>query len=57
LAIGTTLQVYPIAGVVPIAERRGATLIIVNADATPFDSVADVVLHAGISETLPRIVG
>jgi NAD-dependent deacetylase len=57
LAIGTTLQVYPIAGVVPIAVRRGATLIIVNADATPFDSVADVVLHAGISETLPRIVG
>ena len=31
-------------------------MIILNGEATVFDPIADVVLHAGISETLPRIV-
>jgi NAD-dependent deacetylase len=57
LAVGTTLQVYPIAAVVPLAVHRGARLLIVNGEPTAFDDHADEVLHAGISETLPRIVG
>ena len=40
LAIGSTLGVYPAAGVVPIALERGADLVIVNADPTPFDEYA-----------------
>ena len=57
LAVGTSLQVYPIAGVVPLARASGAQLVIVNAEPTPFDADADVVINAGISDVLPRLVG
>jgi NAD-dependent deacetylase len=57
LAVGTSLAVYPIADTVRIASRNGARLIIVNAEPTPFDGIADVVLHASISDVLPVIVG
>jgi NAD-dependent deacetylase len=57
LAVGTSLAVYPIADTVRVASRKGARLIIVNGEPTPFDDVADVVLHASISDALPRIVG
>lgn len=56
LAIGSTLGVYPAAGLVPAALHHGASLVIVNADPTPFDPYADVVLPASISEVLPEIV-
>jgi NAD-dependent deacetylase len=57
LAVGTSLQVYPIAGAVDIARAAGAKLVIVNAQPTPFDDVADAVFNASISETLPAILG
>lgn len=56
LAIGSTLGVYPAAGLVPTALQSGAALVIVNADPTPYDAHADVVLYASISEVLPEIV-
>ena len=56
LAVGTSLAVYPIAHAVRIALRNGARLVIVNAEPTPYDDDADVVLHASISEVLPDIV-
>jgi NAD-dependent deacetylase len=55
--IGTSLQVYPIAGTVPAAKRTGARVVIVNAQPTPFDDVADAVLRGEIGEILPRIFG
>ncbi len=57
LAVGSTLSVYPVANVVPIAAAHGAPVVIVNAEPTPFDPLAEVVLHAGISDVLPRICG
>ena len=56
IAIGTTLSVYPIAGVVPVAKRTGARVVILNADPTAMDELADAVLQGGISEILPRMV-
>ena len=56
LAIGTTLQVYPVAAAVPAAKRNGAALIILNAQATAFDDIADVTLTGSISELLPPIL-
>ena len=47
---------YPAAGVVPIAKQAGAALIIVNADPTPYDVIADAVLQGPISEILPALV-
>ena len=57
VAVGTTLQVYPVAGAVDIARAAGAKLIIVNAQPTPYDEVADAVLPGSISEVLPAILG
>ena len=57
LAIGSTLQVNPIASVVPRAVRNGAALIIVNAEPTPFDGIADAVVGGSISEVLPTLIG
>lgn len=57
LTVGTTLQVYPVAGVVPIARRAGARIVIVNAEATAFDDIADVVLRGAIGEIVPSICG
>jgi len=56
LAIGTTLQVYPIAGAVDIANSAGARIVILNAEETPFDSVADAVIREPIGAVLPRLV-
>jgi NAD-dependent deacetylase len=55
LAIGTSLQVYPIASAVPIARAAGARVVIVNADPTPFDDIADAVLRQPIGEVLPAL--
>jgi NAD-dependent deacetylase len=56
LAIGTTLSVYPIASVVPIAKRAGARVVILNAEPTEMDDLADALLRGSISELLPEMV-
>jgi NAD-dependent deacetylase len=55
LAVGSTLQVYPVAGVVPLAREAGARVVIVNAGPTELDDLADALLHGSISELLPAI--
>lgn len=57
LALGTSLQVYPVAGMVPAAKRSGARVVIVNAEDTPLDDIADAVLRQPISEVLPALCG
>jgi len=57
MAVGTSLAVYPIAQVVPIAHQNDAKIVIVNAEPTEMDQLADVVVHGGISDVLPTIVG
>ncbi len=56
LAVGSTLQVYPVAGVVPAAKSAGARLVIVNAEGTQFDRIADAVLREPIGQALPAMV-
>jgi len=55
LAIGTSLQVYPVAAAVPLAKAAGARVVIVNAEPTPFDVLADAVLRQPIGEILPLL--
>jgi NAD-dependent deacetylase len=57
LAVGSTLQVYPVAGAVPLAKQAGAKLVILNAQPTPFDDIADAVLNTSIGEALPFLCG
>jgi len=57
IAVGSSLQVYPIAGAVDIAHQAGAKIVIVNAQPTPFDDIAAAVLRGSISEVLAGITG
>jgi NAD-dependent deacetylase len=57
LAVGTKLSVWPVAGVVPTAKEAGARVVIVNAEPTEMDALADAVLRGPIGELLPRLVG
>lgn len=56
VAVGTSLQVYPIAAAVPAAKGNGGSVIIVNAQPTPFDDLADATISGSISETLPELL-
>lgn len=56
LAVGTSLQVYPVAGLVDIAIQAGAEVVIVNAEPTGFDSLAAAVVRAPIEQALPALV-
>ena len=55
LAIGSTLQVYPVAGTVPHAKSAGARIVIINAERTQFDDIADAVIRERIGDVLPAI--
>ncbi len=56
LAVGTTLGVYPIANVVPLAKSHGAPVVIVNGGPTEMDDLADVRIEGSISDVLPALV-
>jgi len=56
IAIGTTLGVYPIAAVVPAAQRVGARIAIINAEPTEMDHLADILIRESISEVLSIVV-
>ena len=56
LVVGSSLVVHPAADIPLTAVRSGAHLIIVNAEPTPFDSLAQVVIHGRAGEVLPEIV-
>ena len=55
LAVGTSLQVYLVANSVPLARAAGARIVIMNAQPTQFDAIADAVFTGPISEELPRV--
>jgi NAD-dependent deacetylase len=56
IAVGTSLQVQPAAGLVGIAADHGARLIIVNAEPTPYDEIADEVVREPIGTALPAVL-
>ncbi len=57
LVVGSSLGVYPAAGLVPLAHSVGTPMVIVNAQPTPFDALARSVVRRPISEVLPLLVG
>ncbi len=56
LAVGSTLSVWPAAGVVVRAVKRGARLVIVNDGETDLDDMADAKIVARAGSALPRLV-
>ena len=57
LAIGSSLVVWPAAGLPLQAKNAGACLVIINNQPTEQDDVADLVIRQDIGETLGPFVG
>ena len=56
IAVGTSLRVQPAAGLAGVAADHGARLIVVNAEPTPYDDIADDVIREPIGTALPRLL-
>ncbi|MGH3355164.1 MAG: SIR2 family NAD-dependent protein deacylase [Nocardioidaceae bacterium] len=56
LAVGSSLQVYPAAGLCDLAQGTGARLVVVNAEPTPYDQQADAVFRDPIDDLLPSLL-
>jgi len=52
LVVGTSLEVWPVAGLPEETLAAGGRLAIVNRDSTPYDERAELVVHASAGETL-----
>ncbi|MGW2713214.1 SIR2 family NAD-dependent protein deacylase [Streptomyces sp. NPDC004457] len=57
IAVGSSLQVQPAAGLAGVAADHGARLVIVNAEPTPYDDRADEVVREPIGTALPALLG
>jgi NAD-dependent deacetylase len=55
LVVGSSLVVYPAAHVPLAAAEAGATLIVINAEPTPIDRFAEVVIRGRSGEVLPEL--
>ena len=56
LVVGSSLVVYPAADIPAVAVRSGAQLVVINAEPTPLDELAAVVIRGKSGEVLPEIV-
>ncbi|MEU4087846.1 SIR2 family NAD-dependent protein deacylase [Streptomyces aureus] len=56
IAVGTTLQVHPAAGLAGVAADHGARLVVVNAEPTPYDELAEEVVREPIGTALPELL-
>jgi len=56
LVLGSSLVVYPAAQMPIIAKENNAFLVIINIDETPFDDVADLVIHDSASNVLSESI-
>ncbi len=56
IAVGTTLQVHPAAGLAGVAADHGARLVVVNAEPTPYDERAEEVVREPIGTALPELL-
>jgi NAD-dependent deacetylase len=56
IAVGSTLTVQPVASLTRVAGEAGARVIIINAEPTPYDRLADHVDRRPIEEALPDLV-
>jgi len=56
VAVGSTLTVQPVASLTQVAADAGARVVIVNAEPTPYDRLADQVDRRQIQQALPELV-
>ena len=54
--IGSTLEVFPAASLVPVAAQAGVPITIMNMGRTQYDRLATRLIHEDIAVALPRLV-
>ena len=57
LVVGTSAQVYPAAGLIPLAKHSGAKVIQVNLEPTPYSDLVDWAIEGRAGEVLPQLIG
>jgi NAD-dependent deacetylase len=55
LVLGSSLEVYPVAGLIPQAKHRRARIALINREETPFDDLADLVIHGDLGPVMYRL--
>jgi len=56
IVIGSSLVVQPAASMPLVAKRNGARLVIINRDPTPYDDMADIVIHSQAGPTMASVL-
>jgi NAD-dependent deacetylase len=56
LVLGSSLSVFPAADIPVLAKHNGAQLVIINAEPTPMDHMADLVMRNGVGATMSGVV-
>jgi NAD-dependent deacetylase len=56
LCVGTSLEVYPVAGLPEVTRRRGGAIAIVTMGPTPYDGDADVRLDGDVVHELEALL-
>ena len=55
LCLGSSLAVFPVAGLVPLAKRNGARVVILNREATGMDDEADALLRGELEDLVREL--
>jgi NAD-dependent deacetylase len=55
LVLGSSLEVYPVAELVPRARMNGAKVVVINRDETPYDSHVDLVIKSELGPTMEQL--
>jgi NAD-dependent deacetylase len=56
MTVGTSLTVHPAAGLTDLAAAGGARVVVVNAEPTPYDDMADLVVREPIGAALSALL-
>ena len=55
VAVGSSLQVWPVAGLPGATTRAGGALVVVNEEATPYDDEATLIVRGRSGQVLARV--
>lgn len=55
LVLGSSLEIYPVADLVPRARINGARVAVINRDETPYDAHVDLVINSELGPTMTML--
>lgn len=55
LVLGSSLEVHPVAGLVPDAKEAGAFVAMINREPSRYDAIADLVIQAELGPTMSEL--